>query len=111
MAKDAKRNLQQYADMFKALSNPNRLDLFLRLASRYVPGTSCGTGEQMRACVGDLSKEINIAPSTVSHHMKELRQAGLIHMERHGQNMECWANRENMKRLAQFFADPTCETK
>ena len=41
----------------------------------------------------------------MSHHLKELRQAGLMHVERHGRRIDCWASRETLERLASFFAE------
>ena len=49
----------------------------------------------MRACVGELGDGLELAPSTVSHHLKELRRAG--------QHVECWANPDALERLAEFF--------
>ena len=89
------------AEIFKALSNPHRLNVFLRLAACCRPGDACTDG--MRACVGDLARGLDIAPSTVSHHLKELRRSGLIHMERSGQNVECWVEPETLDRLSDFF--------
>jgi len=92
--------------MFKALSNPHRLDIFLRLASSYAAGTPCGTDAEMCECVGELGRDLSIAPSTVSHHIKELRQAGLIQMERRGRSVECWVDPEMLTALAMFFSRP-----
>jgi ArsR family transcriptional regulator len=97
---DAKR----IAHWLKALSNPNRLEMFLRLATACAPGSSCAGTAEARACVGEVCCDLNIAPSTVSHHLKELRQAGLVYMERRGQNIDCWANQETLAELAEFFA-------
>jgi ArsR family transcriptional regulator len=60
-----------------------------------------------RACVGDLAAGLALAPSTVSHHLKELRQCGLIHMERRGQHVQCWAEPETLASLERFFATAT----
>jgi ArsR family transcriptional regulator, arsenate/arsenite/antimonite-responsive transcriptional repressor len=46
---------------------------------------------------------LSIAPSTVSHHIKELRQAGIIVVERRGKNIECWVNEEAVKVLRGIF--------
>jgi ArsR family transcriptional regulator len=42
--------------------------------------------------------------STISHHMKELRQAGLVRMERRGQKIECWIDPEIIANLQGFFS-------
>jgi SAM-dependent methyltransferase len=42
------------------------------------------------ACVGELGQDLGIVGSTISHHIKELRRAGLIRRERQGQKIVCW---------------------
>ncbi len=100
-------NIEQFADIFKALSNPNRLKIFMRLTSCCQPGTVASinpsTGEPGCACVGELGEDLGIVPSTISHHIKELRQAGLIRMERRGQKIECFIDPETLKALQSFF--------
>ena len=93
-------NINQLAQVFGALSNPNRLRIFMNLVSCCSPGTSCAADAK---CVGDLSQDSDISPSTVSHHLKELHRAGLIHMERKGQRVECWAKPETMDEITRFF--------
>lgn len=43
--------------------------------------------------------------STMSFHLKELRNAGLITMERRGKNMVCGVDREVLASLAAYFND------
>lgn len=64
---------ERMAVMFKALSDPVRLRLFSKVASH--PG-----GE---ACVCDIS-DVGVSQPTVSHHLKKLREAGLLTSERRG---------------------------
>ncbi len=89
--------------MFKALSNPHRLALFHRLMSCCAPGTRCGLEETSRVCVGALGDGLEIAPSTLSHHLKELHRAGLIQMERRGKFVECWLEPSVLAELSAFF--------
>jgi len=96
-------SLHGYADMFKALSNPNRLQIFLSLTRCCQPGTVCSTEDIGVRCVGDLGAEVNIAASTLSHHIKELHRAGLIEMRRNGQHVECWIAAQTLKDLSAFF--------
>ncbi|MFC1747330.1 ArsR/SmtB family transcription factor [Pseudomonadota bacterium] len=91
------------AEMFKALSNPHRLALFYRLMNCCAPGTKCGVGAAERFCVGELGEGLDIAPSTLSHHLKELHRAGLIQMERRGKNVECWLEPSVLTGLSAFF--------
>ena len=63
--------------MLEALPHPHRLCISVSLASCCRLGTACEDGEGMRRHVGQLAREVHIAPSTVSYHLKELRNAGL----------------------------------
>ena len=100
--------INKFAEMFKALSNPNRLRIFMRLVSCCQPGTVTtiqdDVAPEMCACVGELGQDLGIVPSTISHHIKELRQAGLIRMERKGQKMDCWVEPEAISALKSFFS-------
>ena len=78
--------------MFAALSNPNRLRLFLRVVDHCGTEQVCATEDVVGACVGELAEGLGIAASTVSHHLKELRLAGLISMTRNGRSIECEVN-------------------
>ena len=106
------KNIEQYAEMFKALSNPNRLRIFLRLISCCSPGTVWSLPEKLNpssegcTCVGDLGQDLGIVPSTLSHHIKELRQAGLIRMKRNGQKIEYFIDPEAVAALKDFFNPP-----
>jgi DNA-binding transcriptional ArsR family regulator len=85
-----------FAEIFRALSNPNRLRIFLRLISCCPPGTTCSTDVALRQCFGELCDGLEIDPSTVSHHVRELRQSGLIRTERRGKNLLCWVDPETV---------------
>ena len=63
---------------------------------------------QICECVGALGKDLGIAPSTVSHHLKELSRAGLIDMNRKGQTMECQVNPGVVRAVADFFQKSVC---
>ncbi len=90
-------------EAFKALSNPHRLTLFNRLMNCCTPGTKCIPAVAVRYCVGKLGEGLDIAPSTLSHHLKELNRAGLVEMERKGKNVECWVEPAKIERLSVFF--------
>lgn len=63
---------QQLAVVFKALADPVRL----RIASIVA---CCPTGE---LCVGDIGAQFDLSGPTVSHHLRKLREAGLLSAER-----------------------------
>ncbi|WP_329122709.1 ArsR/SmtB family transcription factor [Streptomyces sp. NBC_01465] len=62
------------AKVFKALGDPVRLRLLSMIASR-------AGGE---VCVCDLTPAFELSQPTISHHLKLLREAGLIASERRG---------------------------
>lgn len=62
----------ELAAVFKALADPVRLRLLSAIAAR-------ADGE---ACVCDLSTGIDVTQPTISHHLKVLREAGLLTSER-----------------------------
>ncbi len=95
-----------FAEIFKALSNPHRLKLFLRLATCCGSGSvSCESGK-VYECVSELGSDLGIAQSTISHHLKELHRAGLISTRRNGQRIECWVDQAILEKLAGFFRTP-----
>ena len=95
--------VHRFAEVFKALANPNRLQIFLRLISCCAPGTKCSSEEAVRQCVGELGKDLEIDPSTVSHHFKELRRAGLIRVERRGKHILGWVDQETVEAVANLL--------
>ena len=60
--------------MFKALGDPVRLRVLSIVAS--------GPGGE--ACVCDLVDAFDLSQPTISHHLKVLREAGLLECERRG---------------------------
>ena len=94
--------LSRFAGLFKALANPNRLRLFLRLLSCCAPDERCAV-DSPSACVGELGADMDLAPSPISHHLKELNRVGLIEMRRVGQRIECWIPAEELTALTEFF--------
>jgi len=104
MSNDDNKKLYKYAEVFKALSNPNRLKIFWSLATCCKPGTIGIIDSGNTACVGEIGKDLDIVPSTVSHHIKELRRAGLIKTHRRGQNIECWVDPGILEELKVFFS-------
>lgn len=56
----------------KAIADPRRYDILRKLANK--PCTACS----------DMRDAFDITPATLSHHMKELEAAGLVHSVRDG---------------------------
>lgn len=97
------------ARQLKALAHPQRLRLLALIRAQcfccYVaePGAAAAKSAPVGACVGDLAGACDVAPSTVSHHLKELRTAGLIDVDRRGQFLYCRVREEVVAELARFI--------
>lgn len=105
------------ATMFKALGDPTRLHIFNFLRSCCCPVAVEETGE-VRPVVGPTVGEVcchvtgaEQINSTISHHLKELRLAGLITIERRGKNMICGVNREAVAALTSYLGGEAMETQ
>jgi ArsR family transcriptional regulator len=84
------------ATAFKALGDPVRLRLLSLIAS----GTS---GE---VCVCDLTGAFDLTGPTISHHLKKLREAGLIAGERRGTWVYYRVLPERLAGLSQLLGTP-----
>jgi DNA-binding transcriptional ArsR family regulator len=76
--------IDQLAEIFKAMSDPTRLRLVKLLGER-APGEiepdECGGGP---LCVNALAHKLGVTQSAVSQHLRVLRQARLVKGERRG---------------------------
>jgi ArsR family transcriptional regulator len=85
------------ARMFKALGDPIRLRLLSRI-------TSAADGE---ICVCDLTgDDFDVTGPTISHHLRTLREAGLIEGERRGTWVYYRPVPANLRQLAALLAVP-----
>ncbi|MCV7298328.1 helix-turn-helix transcriptional regulator [Mycobacterium barrassiae] len=81
----------------KALADPVRVQLMSLLFSS-------DAGEE---CSKDLAAAVGLGESTVSHHLSQLRRAGMVESERRGMNVYHWPRRESLTALCTVL-DPNC---
>jgi ArsR family transcriptional regulator len=86
----------QVAPLLKALAEPVRLRLMSLIASH--PG-----GE---ACVCDLTDAFDLSQPTISHHLKVLREAGLLDRDKRGVWVYYRARTEALASLGALIGDP-----
>ncbi|MFK0152546.1 ArsR/SmtB family transcription factor [Streptomyces sp. NPDC090493] len=86
------------AKVFKALGDPVRLRLLSMIAS--------SRGEGGEVCVCELTPAFDLSQPTISHHLKLLRQAGLIDSERRGTWVYYWVLPKALDRLSAFLTTP-----
>lgn len=84
------------AHVFKALGDPVRLRLLSMIAAR--------GGDEV--CVCELTPAFELSQPTISHHLKQLRLAGLIAAERRGTWVYYRLLPAATERLAALFARP-----
>jgi DNA-binding transcriptional ArsR family regulator len=89
---------QDAAAKLEALGNPTRLSLYRLLVRAGHPGLS----------VGQCQQRLEIAASTLSHHLKALIIVGLVSQERDGTTLICRANFDRMSELVQFLIAECC---
>lgn len=101
--------------MFKALGDPTRLQIFEFLRECCCPVAVDDTGD-VRPAVGPTVGEVccrvtgaGQINSRISFHLKELRLAGLITVERRGKNMICGVNHHAAEALADYLKGPVSE--
>ena len=92
MAQDA---AVEVALRLKALADPARLRLMSLLLT------------QDEVCTCDLAPTVGLTEATVSHHLGQLRKAGLVIGERRGMNVFYRARRESLGALVRVL-DPDC---
>ena len=81
----------------KALADPVRVKLVSRLFS--------STDGDVCSC--DLAAAVGLSESTVSHHLTQLRRAGLVESERRGMNVYHRPRRDALIALCSVL-DPNC---
>ncbi|HEY3408565.1 MAG TPA: metalloregulator ArsR/SmtB family transcription factor [Propionicimonas sp.] len=82
------------APMFKALGDPVRLRLAAMIAA------------QNEICVCDLTPHFALSGPTISHHLRILREAGLVDCERRGTWVHYWIQPAALQSLSTLLQAP-----
>lgn len=112
--------LSNFAKMFKALANEQRLKIFMIIYTQcctpsaspdkqgvvFEEQTCCKVARTFQKAFSSVCDCMNLSRSTVSHHFKELQNAGLIHCQREGQTFRCTVNEEAINAIRQFLVNP-----
>ena len=81
----------------KALADPVRVQLMSMILAHPEAGV----------CTCDLAPAVELSEATVSHHLKQLRDAGLVEGTRKGTNVHYRARLDSLGALCRVI-DPTC---
>jgi ArsR family transcriptional regulator len=102
--------IEELAEIFKALSDPTRLRL-VKLLSECAPSAhpvgeypqnECKGGP---LCVNALAHELGVSQSATSQHLRVLRQAGLVRGERRGPFVHYSLNKDGLKKYKAALLD------
>ena len=86
------RGTRGFAGLFRALADETRLEIVGLLAAR---------GKEL--CVCEIESHFDLGQPTVSHHLRVLRDAGLVSAERRGTWVYYTLERKAVQRLRTFL--------
>src|SRR5690242_13843959 len=90
--------LARYADMLSAMGTEPRLRIMRLLLSAHPEGM----------VVGEIGEELEIANSTLSHHLEKLKNEDLVSVQREGTFLRYRANTETLQELVGFLYAECC---
>jgi DNA-binding transcriptional ArsR family regulator len=93
-------NIEEIAEIFKALSDPTRLRI-IKMLNDCSPGI-CNGGAM---CVNALSHKAGVTQSAVSQHLRVLRQAGIVRGERRGPFIHYSINQEGLEKYRSLLRE------
>ncbi len=95
---DATSQALHFAPKFAALGHEARLGIVRLLMSAHPDGM----------VVGEIQDELDIPPSTLSHHLDALQREGLVGVTREGKFLRYRADAAGLKELLAFLYTECC---
>lgn len=90
LSKASDSELAAWVQVFKALGDPTRLAIV-----RYLAAEGC--------CVCDLQQALDVPANLLSHHLRVLREAGLVHDQRRGRWVDYRLNEVALSQLREVL--------
>lgn len=87
-------DIKRITKKLKALSNPNRFELFVEIAK-----SNQSSYEEEECFIFNIMEKLKVSAPTISHHLKELENADLISTERNGKFLVAKINKEALREL------------
>lgn len=91
-------NSESAVSALSALAQDHRLEVFRLLVRVGREGL----------CAGEIARKLNMPASSLSFHLTQLQQAGLVHQERAGRSLIYSADYAAMDRLMKFLTENCC---
>ena len=98
MARVSTDDVIRYADMLAAMGTEPRLRIMRLLLSAHPQGM----------VVGEIQEELEISPSTLSHHLEKLKNEELVSVRREGTYLWYSANVKGLEDLLGFLYAECC---
>ena len=98
MTSPTDHDVAQYADMLAAMGAEPRLRIVRLLLAGHPKGL----------IAGDIGTELDIAGSTLSHHLDRLKREHVVNVRREGTFLWYTANAEVLERLLKFLFAECC---
>lgn len=93
---------ERIAQVLAALAHPCRVAIVKRLSGNYYRRNVKDSGE-VRPTIAELGKGLEISAPTLTHHIKELKKAGIIQTIRAGQYQEVELHTEVLAEVMMFM--------
>ena len=94
----SRMKIDDAAARLEALGNPTRLKIYRALVRAGEGGLP----------VGRLQEKLDIAASTLSHHLKTMIAVGLVTQTREGTTLICHTNYDLMRGLLEYLVEECC---
>ena len=91
-------DVARFADMFSAMGTEPRLKIMRLLLSAHPDGM----------VASDISTELDIPPSTLSHHLDKLKNEGLVNVRRDSKYLWYTASTDGLRELLGFLYAECC---
>jgi len=98
MSPAATNDIAKFADMLAAMGAEPRLRIIRLLLSTHPTGLAAG----------DISADLDITPSTLSHHLERLKREDVVTVRREGTFLWYAANTAAIERLMNFLYAECC---
>lgn len=101
---------EQLVKIFKALGNENRLKILEAIKNNQMNCACCPEDSKLFefeegaiCCVDEIVGHFDMAQSTISQHLKELHNAGLLERKKKAQWVYYAINRQTLEELAEYL--------
>lgn len=91
--KKSKNNLDQTAEFLKVIAEPNRLKILCILIL-----------QKQEKCVCEIWQFLNLLQNLISHHLKVLKDSGLIDSRKEGTKVFYFFNQKNIKKFTSLLS-------